>query len=381
MQVKVAQKSISNKEVEAAIEAINSRIWTEDKYCAKFSDILKEYHNRKYCQLVNSGSSANLIALNACKISGKWDDGDEVITCALGFPTTVAPIIQLGLQPVFVDSKGLNIDIDKIEEKISKKTKAVMIAHTLGFPFDIKAIRRICNKYRLLLIEDVCDAIGSRCENILCGTLGDVSTFSFYPAHCITSIEGGAILTDNSQLGSIMNSLVNWGRSCTCLPGQNNRCGHRFDGKIGDLPRGWDHKYTYINLGYNLKMNDIEAAIGSVQMLKLDRFVEIRRQNYLEYSDRIIYESEELPEGCNPFGFVLHVEDSIAFIKKLLEKEIDARLVMGGNLLRQPAFKKYGNWRDYPEATRVSDTTLWIGVQPSLSLDEKEFTINTINKL
>jgi dTDP-4-amino-4,6-dideoxygalactose transaminase len=760
MQVPIAQKSISDKEVREAKKALDELIWTEGRYCEEFANLVKLAVNRKYCQLVNSGSSANFIALASCKLAFEWKDKDEVITCALGFPTTVAPIIQLGLKPVFVDAKGLNIDVELIEQKIGKRTKAIMIAHTLGFPFDFKPIKRLCNKYGLKLIEDSCDSAGSRIGSVPCGSIGDVSTFSFYPAHCLTSvdytepiitqspqgeikileigdfvenynykgwkcisfdvdgnlsyreitgtvahpcdedlykltmqtgrntivtgthsvfqlngdaiqqaivsnlkvgdkilltkslpqadiidhvylsnykagswikyqrqidinndwaylvgwfiaegstykskqghhtitfsmnwkeknhaericaildslgvsaqiykkgengltimatnkmlyehfrkhcgsycfnkripsyffsagkhiiktligamylgdgcehrtygkhigfsmdyvttskwlaidlfyllqvlginpryrimaktgerdfgkyisktresysvsyskksilnsngyrgdkkikrtkgnlvmgkitkiervksstknvydlsvkgyenfvgglgialhntIEGGAVVTDNIKIHTIARSLTNWGRACYCLPGQDNTCGHRFDYQLGKLPKGWDHKYTYLFAGWNLKMNDIEAAIGTVQIKKLDNFVQIRRSNYIEYADRIIYESEPLLDGINPFGFVMYCDNAIEMNKKLFNAGVGARLVMGGNLLRQPFLKDYGNPDDFKGADKTANTTIWIGVQPNLSMEEKESAIFIINNL
>lgn len=381
MQVPVAAKSISDREVREAKKALDELVWTEGHYCIEFAELLKSVVNRKYCQLVNSGSSANLIALASCKLAFEWKDKDEVITCALGFPTTVAPIIQLGLKPVFVDAKGLNIDADLIEQKIGKRTKAIMIAHTLGFPFDYKKIKQLCNKYGLKLINDCCDAVGGRIGEMPLGSLGDVSTFSFYPAHSLTTIEGGGVVTDNIKIFAIARSLTNWGRACYCVPGHDNTCGHRFDYQLGKLPKGWDHKYTYLFAGWNLKMNDIEAAIGTVQIKKLDNFVQIRRSNYIEYSERIIYDCEPLVPGMNPFGFVIYSDSSIEFLKKLTEKGIGARLVMGGNLLRQPFLKDYDNPDNYPGADKTANTAVWIGVQPNLSMDEKDYVIKTINQL
>lgn len=381
MQVPVAGKSISNKEIEEAKKALDEGVWTEGHYCLEFANELKQKTNRDYCQLTNSGSSANFIALASCKLAFNWEDGDEIITCALGFPTTVTPIIQLNLKPVFIDANGLNINADLIEDKITKKTKAIMMAHTLGFPFDYKKIQRVCNKYKLKLIADNCDALGSRIGEIPLGSLGDVSTFSFYPAHFLTTIEGGAITTDDIKIHVIAKSLINWGRACSCPPGKDNTCGHRFDYQMGKLPKGWDHKYTYLFAGWNLKMNDIEAAIGTVQMKKFDNFVQIRRNNYLEYSERIIYDCEPLLDGVNPFGFVIYTESSIEFIKKLVDKGIGARLVMGGNLLRQPFLKDFGNPDEFVGADKTANTAIWIGVQPSLSMDEKDYVVKTINKL
>lgn len=646
MQVPVAAKSISDREVREAKKALDELVWTEGHYCIEFAELLKLAVNRKYCQLVNSGSSANFIALASCKLAFDWKDKDEVITCALGFPTTVAPIIQLGLKPVFVDAKGLNIDTDLIEQKIGKRTRAIMIAHTLGFPFDYKKIKQLCNKYGLKLIEDTClvegtkittnrgprniediergdmvltrkgyrmvldkvykgerlvfknlgitatndhkiitdrgnkeftklrasdtiyiwnekqsfitevniidiltlmqgtggyitqdimekfqnhytekfgkiilekflrglsyttrtgippiinfrtlkylaqkstpksilknrislrrrlktlkspenlllngisrkrgessmlesqnyptktalklknivpyvgkniipttqtdqnsalkfvsggtkrvydlkvedaheffannilvhncDAVGGRVGEMPLGSLGDVSTFSFYPAHSLTTIEGGGVVTDNIKIFAIARSLTNWGRACYCVPGHDNTCGHRFDYQLGKLPKGWDHKYTYLFAGWNLKMNDIEAAIGTVQIKKLDNFVQIRRSNYIEYSERIIYDCEPLVPGMNPFGFVIYSDSSIEFLKKLTEKGIGGRLVMGGNLLRQPFLKDYDNPDNYPGADKTANTAVWIGVQPNLSMDEKEYVVKVLNNI
>ncbi len=381
MRVPIAQKSISDKEIREAKKALDELVWTEGHYSEEFSELIKLAVDRKYCQLVNSGSSANFIALASCKLAFEWEDGDEVITCALGFPTTVAPIIQLGLKPVFVDAKGLNINADLIEQKISKRTKAIMIAHTLGFPFDFKQIKRLCNKYGLKLVEDTCDAIGSRVGGTVCGGIGDVSTFSFYPAHCLTTIEGGAVVTNNIKIFAIARSLTNWGRACYCKPGQDNTCGHRFDYQLGKLPKGWDHKYTYLYAGWNLKMNDIEAAIGTVQIKKLDNFVQIRRSNYIEYSNRIIYDCEPLPDGVNPFGFVMYCDNAIEMNKKLFEAGVGARLLMGGNLLRQPFLRGYGDPDEFKGADKTANSVVWIGVQPNLSMQEKEDAIFIINNI
>lgn len=380
MKIPISRKYIGSEEKARAIEAINDGVWTEGKHCREFARKLSDYIGVKYIQLVNSGSSANLIALNACKVRKEWEDGAEVIVCALAFPTTINPVIQLGLEPVFVDCDGLNIDVGEVSEAVTDKTVAIMVAHTLGFPFDTKGLREICDEHGLMLIEDSCDALGSNVDGKMCGAIGDIATFSFYPAHMITTIEGGAVVTDDAKLFTIARSLSNWGRDCYCLPGHDNTCGRRFDGQRGKLPQGYDHKYTYSNIGYNLKMNDIEAAIGSVQMDKIDEIVSKRRENYTYYEERLHCDVEPLYDGVCPFGLVIYTHNAMEFARKLSEYDIGVRMLFGGNITRQPYLcEKYYEEGRFADADDIMRSAVWIGVQPGLTAEQLDYTIDVIN--
>ncbi|HEY8666522.1 MAG TPA: lipopolysaccharide biosynthesis protein RfbH [Tepidisphaeraceae bacterium] len=376
---------------------------TTGRFAAQFEKDLAQVTGTRTATLVNSGSSANLLALTALT-SEKLGErqlkpGDEVITVASGFPTTVNPIIQNGLVPVFVDVqlKTYDVDVTQLEEARSEKTRAVMIAHTLGNPFDLPAVTTFCQKHNLWLVEDCCDALGATFGGRKVGTFGDVATLSFYPAHHITMGEGGAVLTNGPKLKTLVESFRDWGRDCWCEPGKDNTCGKRFDWQLGELPCGFDHKYIYSHIGYNLKATDMQAAVGVSQLRKLPRFVEARRKNfqYLHEGLRDLQEFLILPEatpGSEPswFGFPMAVRPEAPFtreqlVRHLESRKIGTRLLFGGNLLRQPAYRNVRHRKvgELPNADFVMKQVFWVGVYPGLSrvmldymLEQVRFFIN-----
>jgi len=403
---------------------------TAGRFAEKFEDKFPKLLGIKYCALVNSGSSANLVALSALtsyKLGDKrLKPGDEVITVAVGFPTTVTPIIQNRLIPVFVDVElgTYNIDVNQLENAISDKTKAIFIAHTLGNPFNVDKVLEICQKYNLWLIEDSCDALGSKYHSSLIthhsslnytGTFGDIATFSFYPAHHITMGEGGAVLTDDPELYKIIRSFRDWGRDCWCPPGKDNTCGKRFGWQLGNLPFGYDHKYIYSHLGYNLKLTDWQVAIGLSQLKKLPEFIRRRKENFkllyegfkAENLDKYFILPRWLPQSePSWFGFPLTIKESVSFDRKklieFLEKnKIGTRLLFAGNILRQPAFVN-SNVRyriasskeilnstsktqhpklniqnsSLPNTDFIMNNTFWIGVWPGIGEKEIEYIID-----
>lgn len=370
---------------------------TSGRYTAEFEKKFAELLNVKFCSLVNSGSSANLCAFMALTSpllkERKVNRGDEVITVAAGFPTTVAPIIQYGAVPVFVDVTipQYNIDITKLEEAFTEKTKAVMIAHTLGNPFDLKAVKEFCDKHKLWLIEDNCDALGSKYtidgEEKFTGTIGDIGTSSFYPPHHMTMGEGGAVYTNNPVLHKIIRSFRDWGRDCMCPSGVDNLCGHRFDRHYGELPLGYDHKYVYSHFGYNLKVTDMQAAVGVAQIKKVPSFTERRRHNFerlykalIDLQDKFI-----LPEACQNskpswFGFLLTCRegvDRVKVVKYLEEHGVQTRNLFAGNLIKHPCFDEmrktgqgYRVVGSLENTDRIMRDTFWVGVYPGMT-DEK----------
>ncbi|GHU64166.1 LPS biosynthesis protein [Clostridia bacterium] len=368
---------------------------TAGRYAEQFEKEFAAFLGTKYCSLVNSGSSANLLAFMALTsplLEGRQvRAGDEVITVAAGFPTTVTPIIQYGAVPVFIDVTipQYNADVSLLEEALSEKTKAVMLAHTLGNPFDLSAVKAFCAKHGLWLIEDNCDALGSRYEinGVLkyTGTIGEIGTSSFYPPHHMTMGEGGAVYTDDPLLNRIVNSLRDWGRDCICPPGTDNFCGHRFDGKFGLLPQGYDHKYVYSHFGYNLKATDMQAAVGVAQLKKLSVFIERRRSNFAHLyeglsplSDRLI-----LPETAQDaipswFGFMITVRDGISvneLTRFLEDRGIQTRKLFAGNLIKHPCFdsiradegERYRVVGDLKNTDRIMEDSFWIGVYPGMT--------------
>lgn len=367
---------------------------TSGRYTEQFEKKLSEYLGVRYCSLVNSGSSANLNAFMALTspLLGERQvrRGDEVITVAAGFPTTVAPMIQYGAVPVFVDVTipQYNIDVRQLEEAYSEKTKAVMIAHTLGNPFDLKAVKSFCDRHGLWLIEDNCDALGSRYtldgEERFTGTLGDIGTSSFYPPHHMTMGEGGAVYTDNPLLHKIIRSLRDWGRDCSCPSGVDNSCHHRFDRQYGELPLGYDHKYVYSHFGYNLKATDLQAAIGCAQLEKFPGFVERRRYNFarlraalMDLEDKLI-----LPEACPDsrpswFGFLITCREGVdrnRVVQYVEGKGVQTRMLFAGNLTRHPCFdplrESKSGYRivgELPVADRIMRDTFWVGVYPGMT--------------
>ena len=380
---------------------------TSGRYTIEFERKFADYLGVKYCSLVNSGSSANLLAFMALTSpllkERAIQRGDEVITVAAGFPTTVSPYVLFGAVPVFVDVTigQYNIDVTQLEAALSVKTKAVMLAHTLGNPFDLKAVKNFCDKHNLWLIEDNCDALGSTytidSEEKLTGTIGDIGTSSFYPPHHMTMGEGGAVYTDNPLLHKIVLSLRDWGRDCVCPSGRDNLCGHRFDKQYGELPLGYDHKYVYSHFGYNLKATDMQAAVGCAQLDKFPDFIKRRRDNFerlkkalLEVEDKLI-----LPTPCpnsNPswFGFLITCREGIdknSVVQYIEEKGIQTRMLFAGNIIKQPCFddmRKSGHgYRVVGELVntdRIMKDTFWIGVYPGMTDDMIDYMARMIKE-
>jgi len=360
---------------------------TEGRFARQFEKEFARFFNMRHAILVNSGSSANLLAL-ACLTSPALTErqlkpGDEVITVAAGFPTTVNPIFQQGLIPVFVDVEipTYNIDVTQLESALSDQTRAIMVAHTLGNPFNLEAVTAFAKRNNLWLIEDCCDAVGATYGNRMVGTFGDVATVSFYPAHHITMGEGGALLTDKPKLKKLIESFRDWGRDCWCDPGKDNTCGKRFTWQLGELPHGYDHKYTYSHIGYNLKATDMQAAIGVSQIKKLSGFIEKRRANFNYLYQRLQHLQEHfiLPEStpnATPswFGFPIYVRPEASFtrweaVHWLEAHKIGTRLLFAGNLTRQPAYRRqqYRIVGDLARTEEVMERVFWIGVYPGLS--------------
>ena len=377
---------------------------TAGRYANKFEKEFAQYLGVKYCSLVNSGSSANLLAFMTLTSPLLGDRqikrGDEVITVAAGFPTTVAPIIQYGAVPVFVDLTipQYNIDVTQLEDALSDKTKAIMIAHTLGNPFDLEYISKFCKVHNLWLIEDNCDALGSTYningEEKLTGTVGDIGTSSFYPPHHMTMGEGGAVYTDSALLNKIIKSFRDWGRDCQCSSGQDNLCGNRFTQKYGELPIGYDHKYVYSHFGYNLKATDLQAAIGCAQLEKFPSFVERRKYNFNRLKeglscleDKLILPEAERNSDPSWFGFMITVKDvdKSDLVQYLDDKGVQSRMLFAGNILNQPCFDeirndvtKYRVVGDLKTTDEIMNNTFWIGVYPGMTDDKLDYMIETI---
>jgi len=372
---------------------------TSGRYASQFEREFARFFGLRGASLVNSGSSANLVALS-CLTSPKLGDrrlqpGDEVITVATGFPTTVNPIIQNGLIPVFldVDIPTYNICVDQLEAALSSRTRAIMAAHTLGNPFNLKAVKAFAEKHHLWLIEDCCDAVGSTYEGHLAGTFGDLATTSFYPAHHMTMGEGGAVLTNSPMLKTLAESFRDWGRDCWCDPGKDNTCGKRFGWQQGSLPCGYDHKYTYSHIGYNLKVTDMQAAVGVAQLRKLPGFIEARKANFTLLYDglkdlRDLLILPEATEGSDPswFGFPIAVRPESGLtrdqvVKHLEGARISTRLLFGGNLLRQPAYRDTVHRRigDLANADYVMKNVFWIGVYPGLNSLAVEYMLDQLH--
>ena len=379
-------KVIGSTELQYMVDASLDGWLTTGRFNEQFEKELGDFIGVKHLITVNSGSSANLVAFSTLTSPRLGDrsikKGDEVIGVAAGFPTTVNPIVQFGAVPVFVDVdlKTHNINADLIEDAISPKTKAIMLAHTLGNPFNLKKVRELCDKYNLWLVEDCCDALGAEYNGQHVGTFGDISTCSFYPAHHITMGEGGAVFTNNSELIAIAESFRDWGRDCYCKPGCDDTCGKRFSQKLGGLPQGYDHKYTYSHLGYNLKISDIQAACGLAQMKRLPKFIEKRNENFDYLKNRLstltdFLEFTEATDNSTPswFGFPVTVRDAanvnrVDLIKYLDQHKIGTRLLFAGNLTRQPYFKniEYRISGDLINTDITMNQTLWLGVYPGL---------------
>jgi CDP-4-dehydro-6-deoxyglucose reductase, E1 len=384
---------------------------TGGRWHTRLESGLAEWYGVSHARLVNSGSSANLLAV-ATLTSHLLGDrqlqaGNEVITVAAGFPTTVAPVIQLGMVPVFVDVAlpGYNIDVSKLEAALSQRTRAVMVAHTLGNPFDLAAVSAFCKRHGLWLVEDNCDAAGSLFQGRKTGTFGDLATLSFYPPHHMTMGEGGAVLTSDDTLEKAMTSLRDWGRDCWCPSGVDNTCKRRFEWQLGDLPKGYDHKYVYSHLGYNLKVTDLQAAVGVAQLDRLDGFVEARRRNWAAFREQLadLGDLLILPEpspGSEPswFGFMVTVRDGAPFtrddlVRALESQKIQTRMLFAGNLVRQPAmtglartasaagrpapFRVAG---DLTATDAVMNRTLWWGVYPGLTEPMRRHVVDVVRR-
>ena len=391
-------KLIDGSEIKNMVEASLDGWLTTGRFNALFEKKLADFIGVQYLITVNSGSSANLVAFSALtspKLGKRAiQKGDEVIGVAAGFPTTVNPIVQFGAIPVFVDvdAQTHNIDVTKLEAALSPKTKAVMLAHSLGNPFNLDAVVAFCKKHQLWLIEDCCDALGSTYQGKMVGTFGDIGTLSFYPAHHITMGEGGAVFTNNLELKQIAESFRDWGRDCYCPPGKDNTCGKRFCWKLGDLPEGYDHKYTYSHLGYNLKITDMQAACALAQLDKLDDFIKARKANFAFLKERLktCEEFLQLPESTpnsDPswFGFPITVKENspvsrLDLLTYLDQQKIGTRLLFAGNLVRQPSMEgaQYRISGDLTNTDRVMNQTFWIGVQPALTQEMLEYVCSQI---
>lgn len=403
--ISYAGRVFDQKELRFLVDASLDFWLTAGEYTKTFEKKLGEYLNTKYCYFVNSGSSANLLAFMALTSPLLKErailPGDEIITVACGFPTTVTPILQYGAVPVFVDVSipQYNIDVNQLELAYSPKSKGVMIAHTLGNPFNISAVKEFCDKHQLWLIEDNCDALGSEYTMNGCtkktGTWGDIGTSSFYPPHHLTTGEGGAVYTNNPLLGKICLSMRDWGRDCVCASGQDNLCGHRFDQQYGQLPLGYDHKYVYSHFGYNLKATDLQAAVGVAQLEKLNDFSKQRAENFLylhkhlqDYQDSLV-----LPEPCinaSPswFGFLITCKDTVSrndIVQYLEEKNIQTRMLFAGNLIKHPCFDTIrGNDHKYrvigalENTNTIMERSFWIGVSPIMTQEKLNYMIKQI---
>ena len=403
-----AGRVFDEKEMCNLVESALDFWLTTGRYAEEFEREFAKWLGVKYASLVNSGSSANLLAFTALTAPELGERrirrGDEVITVAAGFPTTVAPIIQYGAVPVFVDVTipQYNINVSMLEEAFSTKTKAVMIAHTLGNPFDLAAVKAFCDRHQLWLVEDNCDALGSTYtldgEERLTGTIGDIGTSSFYPPHHMTMGEGGCVYTDNPLLHKLINSYRDWGRDCACPSGRDNLCGHRFDGQYGELPAGYDHKYVYSHFGYNLKVTEMQAAIGCEQLKKFPAFVERRRENWARLragleavEDRLI-----LPEAApnsNPswFGFLLTCREGVdrnRVVRYVEEKGIQTRMLFAGNLVKHPCFealrasvKGYRVVANLENTDRIMRDTFWVGVYPGMTDEMVDYMAGVIREV
>lgn len=403
--ISYASRVYDHKEMVNAADAVLEFWLTSGRYSDLFEKKLGEYLGVPYVSLVNSGSSANLLAFMALT-SPKLGErrvkrGDEVITVACGFPTTVTPIIQYGAVPVFVDVciPQYNIDVTKLEAALSEKTKAVMIAHTLGNPFDLKAVKAFCDAHGLWLIEDNCDALGSRYtldgETRFTGTIGDIGTSSFYPPHHMTMGEGGAVYTKNAVLHNILRSMRDWGRDCRCPSGVDNICQHRFDGQYGELPRGYDHKYVYSHFGYNLKVTDLQASIGCAQLEKFPQFVERRKENFKRLRAALSPAEDKLilPEPCENadpswFGFLLTCREGVSrekLVRFIEQKGVQTRMLFAGNLTKHPCFDElresgegYRIVGELRETDRIMRDTFWVGVYPGMTPEMIDYMASVI---
>jgi CDP-6-deoxy-D-xylo-4-hexulose-3-dehydrase len=398
--IPVSGKVIGTEEIQYAVDACLDGWFTTGRFADQFEKEFAEYMEQRFCLLTNSGSSANLLALSALT-SPQLEDrrlkpGNEVITVAAGFPTTVNPIIQNGLVPVLVDVNldDYGIDVEQMEKAWSPKVKAVMLAHTLGNPFNLEKVTEFVKKHNLWFIEDCCDALGSIYDGKMVGTFGDLATISFYPAHHITMGEGGAVLTSSPKLKKIVESFRDWGRDCWCATGKANTCGKRFDWQLGDLPHGYDHKYIYSHIGYNFKLTDMQAAIGLAQLKKLDQFISKRRVNYQYLYEKLNYLSDllVLPEPANNsdpswFGFPIRIKEESPvqrdeMIQYLSQRNIDTRLLFGGNLMKQPAYEKVTIRKvgHFINTDIVLNQVFWLGVTPLLTEHQLSYVSDSLSE-
>ncbi|WP_041914248.1 lipopolysaccharide biosynthesis protein RfbH [Selenomonas ruminantium] len=401
-----ASRVYDHEDMENLVDSALEFWLTSGRYVKEFEKGLAEYLGTKFVSVVNSGSSANLLAFMTLTSPLLKDRrirrGDEVITVAAGFPTTVSPIINYGAVPVFVDVTipQYNIDVTKLEAALSEKTKAVMIAHTLGNPFDLEAVKDFCDKHNLWLVEDNCDALGSLYtidgEEKFTGSIGDIGTSSFYPPHHMTMGQGGAVYTKNPLLHKIIRSMRDWGRDCVCASGQDNFCGHRFDGQYGDLPKGYDHKYVYSHFGLNLNITDMQAAVGVSQLKKFPKFVERRRYNFdrlykglQEVSDKLIL--PEPVEGSKPswFGFMMTCNgvDRKKVVPYIESKGVQTRMLFAGNLIKHPCFDEmrksgegYRVVGSLENTDRIMNDTFWVGVYPGMTDEKLDYMIKVIKE-
>ena len=398
--IPVSGKVFDNHELELLVDSSLDFWLTTGRYAEQFEKSFAKVMGMKHAMLCNSGSSANLLAVTALTSSrlGKraLKEGDEVITAAAGFPTTVNPILQNRLVPVFVDVELGTYDasVEKIEAAIGPKTKAIVMAHTLGNPFDLEGVMQLAEKHNLFVVEDTCDAVGAKFNGKPVGSFGDISTASFYPAHHITMGEGGCVMVKKASMKKIVESLRDWGRDCWCPPGKDDTCGRRFDWQLGDLPYGYDHKYVYSHIGYNLKMTDMQAAIGVAQLEKLPDFIDRRNANWkrLRKGLKPLEEFLLLPKATKNsdpswFGFPITVKADAPFsrfdlVQHIESRRIGTRQLFGGNLLRQPAYKDMPMRvvGDLKNADIVTDSTFWIGVYPGLTNEIIDFMVETISE-
>jgi len=398
--VPVAGRVFDSAEVRSLVDSSLDFWLTTGRFALEFERKFAQWMGVRECVLTNSGSSANLLAVSALgspKLKGRLVPGDEVLTVAAGFPTTVNPILQNGFVPVFLDVTipAYNVDVTQLEAAISPRTRAIILAHTLGNPFDLAAVTEFARKHDLWLIEDCCDAVGSLYQGRKLGSFGNFATTSFYPAHHLTMGEGGAVLTNQPALRKVVESFRDWGRDCWCETGCDNTCGKRFDWQLGELPYGYDHKYTYSHIGYNLKLTDMQAAVGVAQLGKLDGFVDARRRNFAALHAGLgdLSEFLILPEatpGSDPswFGFPIAVRPEAPFsrneaIRFLEERKIATRLLFGGNLTRQPAYRDvaYRVAGPLTNTDFVMERVFWIGVYPGITPAMVNYTIDTFHQM
>ena len=401
-----ASRVYDHEEMELLVDSALEFWLTSGRYVKEFEKGLAEYLGTKFVSVVNSGSSANLLAFMTLTSpllkERRIRRGDEVITVAAGFPTTVSPIINYGAVPVFVDVTipQYNIDVTKLEAALSEKTKAVMIAHTLGNPFDLKAVKDFCDKHNLWLVEDNCDALGSLYtidgEEKFTGSIGDIGTSSFYPPHHMTMGQGGAVYTKNPLLHKIIRSMRDWGRDCVCASGQDNFCGHRFDGQYGELPKGYDHKYVYSHFGLNLNITDMQAAVGVAQLKKFPKFVERRRYNFdrlykglQEVSDKLILPEPVANSKPSWFGFMMTCNgvDRKKVVPYIESKGVQTRMLFAGNLIKHPCFDEmrasgegYRVVGSLENTDRIMNDTFWVGVYPGMSDEKLDYMIKAIKE-